>query len=191
MGAIPIKHPTSRCHSKFYFFFVAFRRNAFALCVCVCEQVDWSGSSAFAGYLSGFLNVQIEHHMAPQMPMENLRKVPPPPTPTQQQLPICSLFFFLNFIFPIFPSYSRHVSPQRLLSFSIFSFSLTLSSLEQIRGDCKALAKQFNLPYREMSFFSAVKLMLGGLWTTGREELARRKSYVGAASAVLDKIHAD
>mmetsp|Transcript_30147 Transcript_30147/g.75332 ORF Transcript_30147/g.75332 Transcript_30147/m.75332 type:complete len:424 (+) Transcript_30147:27-1298(+) len=37
--------------------------------------VDWSGGSAFFGYLSGFLNVQIEHHMAPQMPMENLRLI--------------------------------------------------------------------------------------------------------------------
>lgn len=37
--------------------------------------MNWAGSSAFAGYISGFLNVQIEHHMAPQMPMENLRKV--------------------------------------------------------------------------------------------------------------------
>jgi len=37
--------------------------------------VDWGSSSAFAGYLSGFLNVQIEHHMAPQMPMENLRLI--------------------------------------------------------------------------------------------------------------------
>lgn len=96
--------------------------------------VDWAGSSAFAGYISGFLNVQIEHHMAPQMPMENLRK---------------------------------------------------------IRSDCKALAKRFDLPYRELSFFGAVKLMLGGLYTTGREELARRKSYTAAAAAVISKIHAD
>ena len=96
--------------------------------------VDWGGSSAFAGYVSGFLNVQIEHHMAPQMPMENLRA---------------------------------------------------------IRGDCKALAQKFGLPYRELSFLAAVKLMMGGLWTTGREELARRKSYTAAAAAVLDKLHAD
>ena len=27
------------------------------------------------GYVSGFLNIQIEHHMAPQMPMENLRQI--------------------------------------------------------------------------------------------------------------------
>mmetsp|Transcript_1975 Transcript_1975/g.4235 ORF Transcript_1975/g.4235 Transcript_1975/m.4235 type:complete len:424 (-) Transcript_1975:202-1473(-) len=100
----------------------------------MCGTVDWSGGSAFAGYLSGFLNVQIEHHMAPQMPMENLRK---------------------------------------------------------IRGDCKQLALQFNLPYREMNFYEAVKLMLGGLWTTGQEELALRKSYVAAAAAVMDKLHAD
>ena len=96
--------------------------------------VDWAGSSAFAGYISGFLNVQIEHHMAPQMPMENLR---------------------------------------------------------QIRGDCKALAQKFHLPYREMSFVAAVKLMMYGLYKTGRDELALRKSYTAAAAAVLDKLHAD
>jgi len=96
--------------------------------------VDWAGGSAFAGYLSGFLNVQIEHHMAPQMPMENLRK---------------------------------------------------------IRADCKALAKRFGQPYREMGFIAAVRLMLGGLARTGREELALRRSYVAAAAAVIDKIHAD
>jgi len=61
----------------------------------------------------------------------------------------------------------------------------------QIRGDCKQLALQFNLPYREMNFYEAVKLMLGGLWTTGQEELALRKSYVAAAAAVMDKLHAD
>lgn len=100
----------------------------------MCGTVDWAGGSAFAGYLSGFLNVQIEHHMAPQMPMENLRK---------------------------------------------------------IRADCKALAVQFDLPYREMSFYAAVKLMLGGLWTTGAQELERRNSYAAAAAAVLEKLHAD
>merc|ERR1711998_57078 len=94
--------------------------------------VNWAGSSALAGYVSGFLNVQIEHHMAPQMPMENLRK---------------------------------------------------------IRGDCRALAKQFGLPYREMSFLAAVQLMLGGLYTTGQEELKRRKSYTAAAAAVIEKLH--
>lgn len=100
----------------------------------MCGTLDWAGSSAFAGYLSGFLNVQIEHHMAPQMPMENLRK---------------------------------------------------------IRKDCKHLAEQFGLPYRETSFFAAMKLMLGGLYTCGQEELKRRKSYTAAAAAVLDKLHAD
>ena len=100
----------------------------------MCGTVNWAGSSAIAGYVSGFLNVQIEHHMAPQMPMENLRR---------------------------------------------------------IRGDCKMLAQKFGLPYREMSFLGAVKLMLGGLWTTGREELARRKSYTAAAAAVIEKLHMD
>jgi fatty acid desaturase len=96
--------------------------------------MNWSGGSAFAGYLSGFLNLQIEHHMAPQMPMENLRK---------------------------------------------------------IRGDCKALAEEFNLPYRETTFWDACSLMLGGLAKTGREELALRHSYTDAASAVLNKLHAE
>lgn len=96
--------------------------------------VDWAGGSALAGYVSGFLNVQIEHHMAPQMPMENLRA---------------------------------------------------------IRADCKALAAQLGQPYRELSFVAAVRLMLGGLWTTGREELARRKSYLAAAAAVAERLKAD
>merc|ERR1719174_154379 len=78
----------------------------------MCDTIDWAGSSAFLGYVSGFLNIQIEHHMAPQMPMENLR---------------------------------------------------------QIRADCKEVAQRFGLPYRELSFLGAVKLMLMGLWTTGRE----------------------
>ena len=96
--------------------------------------IDWGGASAFLGYASGFLNIQIEHHMAPQMPMENLRA---------------------------------------------------------IRADCKTLAKKFDLPYREMSFVAAVKLMFNGLIETGREELALRKSYTAAAAAVIDKLHAD
>ena len=41
----------------------------------MCGTIDWAGSSAFLGYVSGFLNIQIEHHMAPQMPMENLRQI--------------------------------------------------------------------------------------------------------------------
>ena len=102
--------------------------------------VDWAGASAFAGYVSGFLNVQIEHHMAPQMPMENLRL---------------------------------------------------------IRADCKALAQQFELPYREVSFVAALKLMFGGLQETGRAELKRRHAeraatkYAGAAMAVLGELKAD
>merc|ERR1719375_946149 len=98
--------------------------------------IDWAGSSAFLGYVSGFLNIQIEHHMAPQMPMENLR---------------------------------------------------------QIRADCKASAAKLGLPYREVSFAEAVKMMMGGLWRTGRDELAlrsdrrkytRAQAVMGAASAV-------
>jgi len=105
--------------------------------------IDWSGSSAFCGYLSGFLNIQIEHHMAPQMPMENLR---------------------------------------------------------QIRADCKASAEKFGLPYREMSFLAAVKLMINGLYQTGKEELklrsdrrkySRAQAYLGAASAVVETLKAD
>merc|ERR1719399_445768 len=76
--------------------------------------IDWGGSSAFLGYASGFLNIQIEHHMAPQMPMENLR---------------------------------------------------------QIRADCKASAAKLGLPYREVTFIEAVRLMMGGLYDTGRAEL--------------------
>lgn len=97
----------------------------------MCGTVNWAGSSAFAGYVSGFLNVQIEHHMAPQMPMENLRL---------------------------------------------------------IRADCKDMAKKFKLPYRELSFVAAVKLMMGGLWKTGRDELKRRGSVIDAASAVLKEV---
>merc|ERR1712054_732377 len=93
--------------------------------------VNWAGSSALAGYLSGFLNVQIEHHMAPQMPMENLRK---------------------------------------------------------IRGDCKALAEQFGLPYREVTFIEAIKLMIGGLYETGRKELAVRGSYADAAGEIIEHL---
>ena len=93
--------------------------------------------------LSGFLNVQIEHHMAPQMPMENLRA---------------------------------------------------------IRADCKAAALRHNLPYRELTFFGAVELMMMGLWNTGREELklrsdrrkhTRAQAVMGAAGAVIDALKAD
>merc|ERR1719258_548966 len=83
----------------------------------MCGTVNWAGSSAFAGYISGFLNIQIEHHMAPQMPMENLR---------------------------------------------------------QIRSDCKASARKLGLPYREVSFATAAKMMMVGLWQTGRDELQLR-----------------
>jgi len=105
--------------------------------------IDWAGSSAFCGYVSGFLNIQIEHHMAPQMPMENLR---------------------------------------------------------QIRGDCKEAARRLGLPYREMSFYAAVKLMMQGLYDTGRTELAlradrrkysRAQAVMGAAGAVIETLKAD
>ena len=97
----------------------------------MCGTVNWAGSSAFAGYISGFLNIQIEHHMAPQMPMENLRR---------------------------------------------------------IRGDCKAMAKKFGLPYRELSFVDAVVLMMGGLWKAGQEELKRRGNLVSAVGAVIGDV---
>lgn len=105
--------------------------------------IDWGGASAFLGYASGFLNIQIEHHMAPQMPMENLR---------------------------------------------------------QIRSDCKASAKKLGLPYRELTFAGAVKLMMMGLYNTGREELAlradrkkftRAQQVMGAAGAVVECLKAD
>lgn len=79
--------------------------------------LDWSGSSFLAGYVSGFLNLQIEHHLVPQMPMENLRL---------------------------------------------------------IRGDCREAALKMGLPYREVTFVEAVRLMLYGLWKTGKEELEAR-----------------
>merc|ERR1719486_236701 len=105
--------------------------------------IDWGGSSAFLGYVSGFHNIQIEHHMAPQMPMENLR---------------------------------------------------------QIRADCKASAAKLGLPYREVSFFEATKMMMGGLYQTGRDELklrsdrkkfSRTEAVMGAASAVIECVKAD
>ena len=102
--------------------------------------IDWNSSSAFCGYLSGFLNTQIEHHMAPQMPMENLRVIAP---------------------------------------------------------ECKKLAQQFGLPYRDVTFVDAVKYMFNGLYKTGRDELARRKEQrliprvVGTASVVLEQLHQD
>jgi len=105
--------------------------------------IDWGGSSAFLGYVSGFLNIQIEHHMAPQMPMENLR---------------------------------------------------------QIRGDCKQLAERFGLPYREVTFAEAVRLMMYGLYKTGRDELqlradrrkfTRTQAVMGAANAVIECVKAD
>merc|ERR1740138_280215 len=104
--------------------------------------IDWAGDSAFLGYVSGFLNIQIEHHMAPQMPMENLR---------------------------------------------------------QIRADCKASAEKLGLPYREVSFIEAAKLMMVGLYKTGRDELklrsdrrkyTRTQAYMGAAGAVIECVKA-
>ena len=105
--------------------------------------IDWGGASAFLGYASGFLNIQIEHHMAPQMPMENLR---------------------------------------------------------QIRADCKASAEKLGLPYREVSFATAAKMMMYGLWKTGRDELklredrrkfTRTQAVMGAAHAVIECVKAD
>jgi len=104
--------------------------------------IDWAGSSAFLGYVSGFLNIQIEHHMAPQMPMENLR---------------------------------------------------------QIRADCKASAAKLGLPYREVSFVTAVKMMMHGLWKTGRDELqlrrakgqSRLQAAMGAAGELVEAVKAD
>ena len=109
----------------------------------MCGTIDWGGSSRFLGYLSGFLNIQIEHHMAPQMPMENLR---------------------------------------------------------QIRADCKASAIKLGLPYREVTFFEATKLMMLGLYQTGQTELkvradrrkfTRMQAYAGAASAIVENLKAD
>merc|ERR1719231_1340606 len=104
--------------------------------------IDWAGSSAFLGYMSGFLNIQIEHHMAPQMPMENLR---------------------------------------------------------QIRADCKASALKLGLPYREVSFAEAARMMMVGLWQTGRDEIKLRReqnqsrlhAVLGAAHEVIEHVKAD
>merc|ERR1719267_322274 len=110
---------------------------------CMIGTIDWGGSSAFLGYASGFLNIQIEHHMAPQMPMENLR---------------------------------------------------------QIRADCKAAALRCGLPYREVTFVEAVRMMMVGLWETGQNELklrsdrrkyTRAQAYMGAAGAVIECVKAD
>ena len=36
---------------------------------------NWGVDSTFARYSSGFLNLQIEHHIAPQMPAENYVRI--------------------------------------------------------------------------------------------------------------------
>ena len=46
-----------------------------------------------------------------------------------------------------------------------------------IRGDCKAMAKKFGLPYREINFEDAVILMMGGLYKTGQEVPSRALAY--------------
>merc|ERR1712046_366248 len=67
---------------------------------------------------------------------------------------------------------------------------MPMENLRKIRGDCKALAKQFGLPYREVSFIEAIKLMLGGLYQTGREELASasRTSMLRALSLSISSL---
>ena len=66
--------------------------------------------------------------------------------------------------------------------------------------DCKAAAAKLGLPYRELSFYGAVVLMMKGLYTTGRDELAlradrrkysRAQAYMGAAGAVIETLKAD
>ena len=71
------------------------------------------------------LNLQIEHHMAPQMPMENLRL---------------------------------------------------------IRQDCKDVAKRLNLPYRELSFVEALRVITGMIVMTVMTVIMiyQRRSFVEA-----------
>ena len=73
-------------------------------------------------------------------------------------------------------------------------------TFRQIRADCKASAEKLGLPYRELSFTGAVRLMVMGLWNTGQTELAlrsdRRKytktqAYMRVVSAVVDTLKAD
>ncbi|EOD39656.1 hypothetical protein EMIHUDRAFT_433467 [Emiliania huxleyi CCMP1516] len=63
-----------------------------------------------------------------------------------------------------------------------------------------ASAEKLGLPYRELSFAGAVKLMMVGLWRTGRDELqlrsdrrkySRTQAYMAAASAVVENLKAD
>ena len=74
---------------------------------------------------------------------------------------------------------------------------MPMENLRLIRADCRALAEQFELPYREVSFIDAVKLMFRGLHETGRAELKRRHAeraatkYAGAAMAVLSELKAE
>ena len=77
---------------------------------------------------------------------------------------------------------------------------MPMENLRQIRGDCKAAALRLGLPYRELSFYGAVKLMMVGLYTTGRDELklrsdrrkyTRTQAVMGAAGAVLETLKAD
>ena len=77
---------------------------------------------------------------------------------------------------------------------------MPMENLRQIRADCKAAAIKLNLPYREVSFLEAVRLMLGGLYETGRAELAlradrrkysRAQAILGAAGAVVEELKAD
>ena len=77
---------------------------------------------------------------------------------------------------------------------------MPMENLRQIRSDCKASALKLGLPYRELTFVDAVKLMMGGLYKTGKEELqlrsdrkkfSRAQAVMGAAGAVIECVKAD
>ena len=75
-----------------------------------------------------------------------------------------------------------------------------MENLRQIRADCKAAALRCGLPYREVTFVEAVRMMMVGLWETGQNELklrsdrrkyTRAQAYMGAAGAVIECVKAD
>ena len=51
---------------------------------------------------------------------------------------------------------------------------MPMENLRRIRGDCRALARRWGLPHREVSFSEAVWHTLAGMLRTSRRELARR-----------------
>ena len=83
----------------------------------ITSTCNWGGGSKFAQYISGFLNLQIEHHLATKMPPENYHLIVP---------------------------------------------------------DIKKYCKDHNLKYVNLSFCSAFKNMIKGLYDTGYKEYNNR-----------------